>query len=108
MGMFGVYSGIATAADLAGSGQALAVPCAATTTTAVQVTGTWVGTLQFEATVGGINWFSVNATPLPSGAAVTSTTANGAWQVNIGGLSQLRVRVSAYTSGTATVTIGLT
>lgn len=67
---------------------------------------TFVGTLQFEASPdGGTTWIALNGNPQPSGAAVTSTTANGVWQVNVGGYSFIRVRCSAFTSGVATVTL---
>jgi len=76
-----------------------------TSSTAVQITGTFVGTLQFEGTVDGTNWVSFFVTPNGTAATVTSTTAPGVWQGKSGGFSIVRVRMSAYTSGTAVVTI---
>ncbi len=69
------------------------------------ITGTWSGTLSFEASVDGTNWVPAVALPkYPSGSAATSTTTtNGQWAVNVGGLNMFRVRGSAWTSGTATV-----
>ncbi|GEM_PF-3356489 len=72
-------------------------------TAGIQITGVFVGTLQFEGTVDGTNWFSLNAVPLPSGTVTTSTTTTGQWQVDIAAVTQFRVRMSAYTSGTATI-----
>ena len=69
----------------------------------VQVTGTWVATLSFEGTVDGTNWFALNAVPPTTGIPVTTTTANGQWSIEVSALSSFRVRVSAYTSGTAVV-----
>ncbi|MDE2097856.1 MAG: hypothetical protein KGL39_11455 [Patescibacteria group bacterium] len=76
-------------------------------TAAVQVAGTYSGTLQFEGSVDGTNFNAIVAIPTGSvgGARVTSTTGTGAWQVNTSGFAAVRVRCSAYTSGTATVTI---
>lgn len=70
----------------------------------VQITGTWTGTLQFEGTVDGTTYFSLNGVVPTTAVVATSTTANGNWQVNVGGLRNFRVRASAVASGTATVT----
>lgn len=74
---------------------------------AIKVTGNWVGTLAFEATVDGSNWDSVNATPLNSsgGPVITTTTANGLWGISVFGYQAVRVRASLWTSGTAVVTL---
>ena len=71
----------------------------------VQVTGTWAGTLVFEASVDGVNFSAVNAMTASSTALTTSTSANGVWTVGIAGMAQVRVRCSVYTSGTAVVTL---
>lgn len=71
----------------------------------VQVTGAFVGTISFEATLDGSNWFAVNAAPVTGGALVTTATAAGQWIIGTSGFAQTRVRVSAYTSGTATTSI---
>lgn len=77
----------------------------------VQITGTWAGTIQFEATNAAPNstasataasWVTVNMFPPSSTTAVTSTTANGMWNGTVIG-TQFRVRMSTATSGTATV-----
>jgi len=73
--------------------------------TAIQITGTFVATLQFEGTVDGTNWVSLFSTPNGTATTVTSATAVGMWLAKSGGFSQIRVRASAYTSGTAVVTI---
>jgi hypothetical protein len=70
---------------------------------AVTVSGTWSGTLQFVGSVNGSAWTSVNASPLPSGDSVTSTTANGTYTISPGGLTQVCVYASSYASGTASV-----
>lgn len=72
---------------------------------AVQVTGTWVGTLQFEASVDGTNFFSVPAIVPSTNAIVTSATAVGQWLVPVAGYKQVRVRCSAFTSGTIVISI---
>lgn len=75
-------------------------------TATVQVTGIGSMTLTFEGTTDGTNYDPLLATPIAGGAAVSTTTANGHWvNISVAGLASFRVRVSAYTSGTATVTI---
>mgnify|MGYP003645769116 CR=1 FL=1 len=74
-------------------------------TVSVYVSGTWVATLQFEASVDGTNYFSVNALPIAAGIITTSSTANGQWQADVSGYANFRVRASAYTSGTVAVSI---
>lgn len=74
----------------------------------IAITGTFSATLQFEASGdGGASWVAISATPSNSATAVTSTTAVGTWQVNIQGYYGLRVRCSAFTSGTAQVSINI-
>lgn len=71
----------------------------------VHVTGTWVATLTFEASVDGTNWVVVQGVPTTGMTAVTTTTANGAWQFAIGGFDEFRVRASLFTSGTVAVAL---
>lgn len=76
-------------------------------TIALSISGNSGGsTLQFEATIDGITFFSVQAQPIPTGALVTSTTASsGQWQINSAGYSAVRLRCSTFVSGTTAVTI---
>lgn len=67
----------------------------------IQLTGTWVATISFEGTVDGVTWVAISGTPTNSTTAVTSATANGAWIFQVGGLTNIRARCSAFTSGTA-------
>jgi len=80
-------------------------PCGPLSTCYVQITGTWAGTIVFEGSVDGVNFFSVNALPPTTSTPVTSTTANGQWVVDIAGLNVFRARHSVHTSGTAAVTL---
>lgn len=66
-----------------------------------QLTGTWTATIQFEATIDGTNFFSILTYPTAGGAPVTSTAANGNWVAECAGFYQVRLRVSAFTSGPA-------
>ena len=71
----------------------------------VQITGTWVGTLQFEATVDGTNWIAVNAVQAGSTVIPQNTTVNGVFSPTPSGFASFRVNATAWTSGTATVSI---
>ncbi len=70
---------------------------------AVQVDGTFVGTVSFEGSLDNANWYAV---PLQSssGAWVSSATAAGMFVTNLAAYPLLRARVSAYTSGSITAT----
>lgn len=68
----------------------------------IQVEGTWVGTLQFECSVGGA-YSTMNVTPPNSATAVTSTTANGIWLASAAGIRLIQIRASAWVSGSARI-----
>ena len=72
----------------------------------VQVSGTFSATLVFEVSNDGTTWTAVAARTPTSSAQITSVTAPGLVFVLLGGAVQFRVRVSAYTSGTAVVDLG--
>jgi hypothetical protein len=71
----------------------------------LQVTGTYVGTVSFEASIDGLTYVALNLLPSNSDTAASSTTSTGAWAGNVGGYAMVRARMSAYTSGTAVVTL---
>jgi hypothetical protein len=100
----------AAAPDLTASGSltsttSVTLTLASQSQVAVQVTGTFSATLQFEGTVDGTNFFSVPAIVATTGAVVTSATAVGQWLIPCAGYKQVRVRCSAFTSGTAVVSL---
>jgi len=70
----------------------------------MQVTGTFVGTVTFEATVDQTNWVAVQTINLNDGTVGTTGTAAGLYACVVAGLKQVRARISAYTSGSITVT----
>lgn len=73
----------------------------------IQLSGTWSATVQFEATNDNVTWVAINVMPSNSSTAVSSATGNGIWQFNPAGYTNIRVRVSAYTSGTVVATAQL-
>lgn len=78
------------------------------TTTVIQVAGTFTATVNFEASVDGLNWFSKECfSEANRMTSATSATAASGWRCNLIGLNRLRARISGYGSGTVTVTAGL-
>lgn len=98
-------SDVTASASLSATGSATTATLNGAATATVYISGTWSATVQFEGSTDGTNYYSVNATPVTGGAPVTSTAANGQWQVSTGGLANLRARVSAYTSGTVVIAV---
>lgn len=90
-----------TGAAATGNGTALC--CTGHTTASMQVSGTFVGTITFEATIDGSTWVSVLVTNLTSGGTAVNTAAAGIFRVSCAGLAEIRARISAYTSGSITV-----
>lgn len=75
-------------------------------TAVVQLSGTFSATAQFEASGnGGASWASIAGPTFALGAAASSATAAGAWTFDVAGRTSVRVRLSAYTSGTVNATI---
>lgn len=69
-----------------------------------QVQGITTATITWEATIDGSNWVAVRAENLNSGTLATTATADGLYRLTVLGFAQVRARISAYTSGTITVT----
>lgn len=74
-------------------------------TAIINITGTFVGTVIFEYTIDNTNWNTLSANIIGSSTQETGATAAGKWRVNVAGFLKVRVRCSAYTSGTMAVTI---
>jgi hypothetical protein len=77
-----------------------------TSTTAnilVDVSGTFSGTLTFEATVDESTWKVVSVINTNGGASVTTTTTTGQFSLANSGFQRVRVRATAWASGTASV-----
>lgn len=70
---------------------------------AVQLTGTWVGTVQIQCSNDNTNWVAIPNYQLANADATLSTTANGMFHASIVG-QYIRVQCTAYTSGTIVAT----
>jgi hypothetical protein len=71
---------------------------------AVQLTGTFTATVQFEGTVDGTNYVAMLASPVGSTTGATTAAAAGLWRLDTSGLTGARLNCTAYTSGTVVVT----
>jgi hypothetical protein len=69
----------------------------------VHILGTWSGTIVFEATLDGTNWFSVPAVNIATNLKVASTTANGVFLLMTAATAKSRVKASAWSFGTANI-----
>lgn len=70
----------------------------------LQVSGTFTGTLTFEATSDGANWKTVMLVNLADGTSATTTSTTGQFSFNNSGVLKVRARATAFASGMATVT----
>lgn len=77
-------------------------------TIGVQLSGTWVGTVQFEGSLNGTAYVPVKAEPNSASSWVTDATGNGIWGADVAGLKFFRVRASVLSSGTVTVDLAPT
>lgn len=97
--------------DVAASGSLTALNGAVTVTpnsvssVNIGVSGTFTATLTFEGTIDGTNYYPISGVPISGGNVVQTVSAPGAWTGTIAGFASFRVRVSAFTSGTAVVTL---
>src|SRR5438552_4059926 len=90
-----------TAAAATGNGSNLSVD--GMSSAILTVSGTFVGTVTFEVTEDGTNWYGIIATAVATGIKSYTSTAPGLYEFSVAGFVNLRARVSAYTSGSITV-----
>jgi hypothetical protein len=83
----------------------ITLPVSGLTRVGVQVTGTFTGTLTFETSIDGVTYTALNMTPPNSTTPATTATAAGLWNGTCAGFSIVRARFSAYTDGSAVVTL---
>lgn len=99
-----IVSGTLAAATSASTGIYVSVPLNSYASVAIQTTGTWTGTLTFQASIdGGVTWFAVNAALPNTGGASTTINSNQQAYISTGAFSDFRV--NRTTAGTGTVTV---
>lgn len=93
--------------SLTASSQAVTLTLNGQANTAFQLTGTWTATVTFEASNDNTNWTSIYAYRAGDNSisqTVTNSTNNDIYRCTTAGFGYVRVRCSAYTSGTIAVT----
>lgn len=104
-------SNAVTIADLNASGAlaalnaTLPLPMMQAGSAAIEISGTWVGTITFEGTVSGSVWNPINGTASSTSTPAATTTVNGLYRLTPGALAQIRVNMTAFTSGSASVSL---
>ena len=91
----------------AATGNGTYIDCRGHAGLALQVSGTFVGTITWEGTVLDADdavWVAVNVVDKDTGGIATTATTTGIYVADVNGIAWFRARVSAFTSGTITVT----
>lgn len=70
-----------------------------------QASGTWVGQIEIEISVDGTNYVAHDFLNSGTDAIVNAIAGNGIFFAGVSGFKNFRLRTSAWTSGTATITI---
>ena len=97
--------------QITGNGQTVEFDVVDAVTAVIAATGTYGSVaIAFEATINGTNWFAVmgvqtDAATFATASGTLSNTAR-AWEFGVSGFAKIRVRATAYTSGTMTITCG--
>jgi hypothetical protein len=76
--------------------------CVDFSTQVFEVTGTFVGTVIFEALISSV-WFTLHVKDINLNLHTSGITTTGVFRADISGFVKTRARISAYTSGNITV-----
>lgn len=90
-------------ATATGNGTAAACPGLGSGAFTVTISNT--ATVTFEGSGDGTNYASMRVVNMATGAVSTTATASGTYLGSLSGMKLVRARISAYTSGTVTVTM---
>lgn len=85
--------------------QALDITSPNQSTSLIQISGTWVGTLNVEGSNDGTTYYALLALNSSNYLPIASITADGLYVACTNGFQFVRVRSSAWTSGTANVSV---
>lgn len=90
---------------LAANGDILQLNVQGLASLAIDVVGSMIATLVFEYTINGSDWYTMTVNVVGSATTATGAIAAGKWVANVAGFSAVRIRCSAYTSGTPAMTL---
>lgn len=103
---------VATTGNITGIGQSVIADVARASNVMIQATGTFAGVnLSFETSIdGGVTWFSTqavrtNANTIEAVSGVIASNPAYAWELSVNACTNVRVRSTAWTSGTAVIRI---
>lgn len=97
-----LVNNVLSTGTITANGQTVSItPQAGASVLGIAVSGTWVGTFVIEGRINASDWTSI----IPGGLGVSSLSFNITYQFAIGGFAEIRVRATAWTSGTANVTL---
>ena len=100
--------GSTTATNIVALNGELQIDADGANTVSLVVSGTYVGTLVVEGSIDGTNWDAIPLRPVSAGGSYLMTLASaaiGRWSGPMGIFRRVRVRMSAFTSGTASVVL---
>jgi hypothetical protein len=69
-------------------------------TLTAQITGITTATITWEGTMNGTDWSGFLMAPVTTGTGALTATANSICRGTVAGFTQVRARISAWTSGT--------
>ncbi len=99
-------STLSTSNTFTANGQTFDVPCAGAGAIRFELLGTWLGNVQWSASIDGVNftlfYFARNTS---TGFEEGSSLVNGLWVGSAAGFQTIRFETIAWTSGTATLNI---
>ena len=72
-------------------------------TAGIIITGTWTGTISFEGSLDNVTFVPVLVQEINVTKLTTSTDVNGQFLISTSGLLAIRVKMTAFTSGTASI-----
>jgi hypothetical protein len=91
----------------AAGGSYFYVPAYGANTAVINLSGTWSASPIFEGSLDGTIWFTINGYDVLNQTPVNQPTVNGTWICSVSGMALVRVRLTAWVSGTVVVTIGV-
>ena len=98
-------SSITNTGTLSGISQVVLLSLTEESAASVQITGTWLGTITFEATLDGVTFFPINAVSSTTSVPQSTATINGLYRLTPAGTLSFRVNMTVYTSGTANISM---
>lgn len=87
------------------AGSTLSLDIGELTAVALEVTGTFNATVNIQATIDGVTWFSPDCSNVDGSAATATLTTAGRRLIEVGTYAQVRLRLNPRVSGTAVCTL---